>query len=291
MAYNRRDLAGTILETIPVTDKITMLRFDQGNVALFIGEEGTLMVDSQFRVSSSVIQKKIEELGGKEVNYLINTHWHDDHVEGNEFFGKTATIIAHQDVRQQLSTYQYLYGLQGEIQEFPPKEPYALPEITFEHSLNIYFNDEEIRVIHFPYGADTSGDCVVWFVNAGVVVTGDIFYAETFPWIDFERGGDGIGRANTLHDLIALIPADTKIISGHGSLTTVKELKVVHDMMVETLLIVRKQMDEGKTLKEIQDAGLPEKYHRWDNGIYVSVSLWLEFMYKSWEMGKYNLIT
>lgn len=290
MTYNRRDLAGTILETISVTDKITMLRFEQGNVALFIGNEGTLMVDSQFRESSPIIQKKIEELGGEKVNYLINTHWHDDHVEGNEFFGKTATIIAQQDVRQHLSTYQCLYGVYGELQEFPPKETYALPQITFEDRLNLHFNDEEIRVIHFPYGADTSGDCIVWFVNSRVVVTGDIFYTETFPWVDFERGGDAVGRANTLHDLIALIPADTKIISGHGTLATVKELKAFHAMIVETLLIVKQQMKQGKTLKEIQDAGLPEKYHHWDNGIYVSVSQWLAFLFKSWELGKCDLL-
>lgn len=111
--------------------------------------------------------------------------------------------------------------------------------------MNLYFNDEEIRLIHFHYGADTSGDCIVWFVNSGVVVTGDVFYTEAFPWVDFERGGDAVGRANTLHNLIAL--------------------------------------------KEIQEASLPEQYHHWDNGIYVSVSQWLEFLFKSWEMGKCEL--
>jgi glyoxylase-like metal-dependent hydrolase (beta-lactamase superfamily II) len=131
MAKDRRALAGMILETIQLTDNIAMLRFDQGNVTLSIGTDGTLMVDSQFRESSLPIQKKIEELGGNEVNFLINTHWHDDHVEGNEYFGKTATIIAHKDVRQQLSTYQELIGLKGEIQKFPPKKEYELPQITF----------------------------------------------------------------------------------------------------------------------------------------------------------------
>jgi len=291
MKKDRRALAGTILKTIPVTDKITMLQFDQGNVTLFIGEEGTLMVDSQFKESSLPIQKKIEELGGKSVNYLINTHWHDDHVEGNEFFGKTATIIAHQDVRLHLNTYQELIGIYGEIQKFPPKEEYALPQITFETSLSIFFNQDEVRVIHFPYGADTSGDCIVWFVNSGVVVTGDVFYTETFPWVDFERGGDAIGRANTLYDLIALIPADTKIISGHGTLASVKELKIFHAMIRDTLLYVRKKMDEGLSLQEIQALGLPQQYKHWDDGVYVSESLWIEFLFKSWQMGKTQLKT
>lgn len=290
MAKDRRALAGKILETIRVTEQITMLRFDQGNVALFIGKSGTLMVDSQFKESSIPIQNKIEELGGKHVDYLINTHWHDDHVEGNRFFGKTAKIISQRDVRRHLSTYQELIGLKGEVQKFPPLEEYALPQIIFDSSLSLFFNDDEVRVIHFPYGADTSGDAIVWFVNSRVVVTGDVFYTETFPWVDFDRGGDAVGRANTLHDLIHLIPKDTKIISGHGTLSNVDKLKEFHAMIVETLLIVRKKMEMGKTLSEIQQEGLPEKYHRWDNGVYVSVSLWIEFAYKSWQMGKTKLI-
>ena len=289
MAKDRRALAGKILETIRVTDQITMLRFDQGNITLFIGKSGTLMVDSQFKESSLPIQKKIEELGGKQVDYLITTHWHDDHVEGNEFFGKTAKIIAHRDVRTHLSTYQELIGLKGEIQKFPPKPECALPQIVFDTSLSLFFNGDEVRVIHFPYGADTSGDSVVWFVKAGVVSTGDIFYTETFPWVDFDRGGDAVGRANTLHDLIELIPAETKIISGHGTLATVKELKIYHAMIQGTLLYVREKMDQGKTLEEIQAEGLPKEHKRWDDGVYVSESLWIEFLFKSWQMGKTKL--
>lgn len=289
MKKDRRALAGTILETIPVTDKITMLRFDQGNVALFIGENGTLMVDSQFKESSIPIQQKIEELGGNTVNYLINTHWHDDHVEGNEFFGKTATIIAHRDVRLQLSTYQELIGIYGEIQKFPPKEEYALPQITFETSLSIFFNQDEVRLIHFPFGAHTSGDCIVWFIKSQVVVAGDLYYSKTFPWIDFERGGDTIGYANALHDLIALISEDTKIISGHGTLATTKELKVFYAMIKDTLLYVHEKMNQGHTLPEIQAMGLPSQYKQWDDGVYVPESLWIEFLFKSWKTGENKL--
>jgi cyclase len=283
---DRRALAGTILETIPLTEQITLLRFDQGNVTLSIGTDGTLMVDSQFRESSLPIQKKIEELGGGEVDFLINTHWHDDHVEGNEYFGKTATIIAHKDVRQQLSTYQELIGLNGEVQKFPPKEEYALPQITFENSLSIYFNQDEVRIIHFPYGAHTSGDSIVWFVKAGVIAAGDLFYSKTFPWIDFDRGGDAVGMANALHDLIALIPVETKIISGHGTFATGKELKLFYNMIVETLIYVKQKMDEGMTLQDIQNMGLPTQYKHWDDGVYVPETLWIEFLYKSWKMGK-----
>lgn len=289
MAKDRRALAGTILETIPVTGNIYMLRFDQGNVTLMLGKEGTLMVDSQFRESSLPIQKKIDELGGGPVKYLINTHWHDDHVEGNETFGKTATIIAHDIVRQQLSTYQELIGLKGEVQKFPPKEPYALPSITFNSELSLFFNGEEVRVIHFPYGADTAGDSVIWFVHSGVLVTGDIFYTETFPWVDFDRGGDALGRANTLYDLIQRLPPDTKVISGHGGLATVEDLKNFHAMIRATLHYVKARMDEGKSLEQIQKEGLPKEYSRWDNGVYVSVSLWIAFLHKSWLLGKTTL--
>lgn len=120
----------------------------------------------------------------------------------------------------------------------------------------------------------------MFFVNSKVVVTGDIFRQRgRRPW-----------QSEHLARLIRMIPPETQVISGHGTLAATKELKAFHAMILETLLIVNKRMDEGKTLKELQEIGLPEKYKKWDNGVYVSVSLWIEFLYKSWQMKKTSLI-
>jgi glyoxylase-like metal-dependent hydrolase (beta-lactamase superfamily II) len=162
--------------------------------------------------------------------------------------------------------------------------------MNYLKSLSIYFNQDKVRIIHFPYGAHTSGDSIVWFVKAGVIAAGDLFYSKTFPWIDFEHGGDAIGMANALHDLIALVPMETKIISGHGTFATGKELKLFYNMIVETLIYVKQKMDQHITLQDIKNIGLPAQYKHWDDGVYVPETLWIEFLYKSWEMGKTALI-
>ena len=273
---------GRIKNTIQISEGLYLIQFIWGHVVACIGEEGVLLVDSQFEEASTVLDAKLQELGGGDVKFVINTHWHDDHTMGNKYFGKRgAVIIAHENTRRTLSTYQELIGLGGEVQKFPPMPEYALPKMTFKETLTIHFNGEEIRLLHFPYGADTDGDIIVWLLHSNVVVMGDLYYNGMFPWIDFERGGDAVGRANALKSALSILPGNVKIVPGHGAISNFDELKNTYEMMTESIAIVFRQMKEGLSIDDMQKEGLPEQFKGWDPGNYVSESLWIEFIYRS----------
>src|SRR6202008_809014 len=117
----------------------------------------------------------------------------------------------------------------------------ALPVVTFDQSLSVYFNGEEIRVIHYPHG-HTDGDSVVFFTGANVVHMGDDFFQGRFPVVDLENGGDVEGMAKKVGGIISTLPAVVKIIPGHGALSDLEGLKSFHRMLIETTAIVRKKM-------------------------------------------------
>jgi glyoxylase-like metal-dependent hydrolase (beta-lactamase superfamily II) len=161
------------------------------------------------------------------------------------FGAKDATIIAQSNVRERLTKDTKL-----------KKE--AHPVITFDQSASVHFNGEEIKFIHYGPG-HTDGDSVIYFTGANVVHMGDQF-VNGFPFIDFSSGGNVAGYIKTIGVVLEKIPADAKIIPGHGKLSTVEDLKNYHAMLNETVAFVQKQIADGKTLAEIKTNGLPEKY-------------------------------
>ena len=158
-----------------------------------------------------------------------------------------------------------------------PKE--ALPVITFDHSLTVHFNGEEIRVIHYPKG-HTDGDSIIFFTNSNVVHMGDHFFAGRFPFIDLESGGSVEGFTKNVGEVISKLPAGVKIIPGHGPLSTPDDLKSFHRMLLETTDIVRKKMKAGKTLDQIKAEGLPEEWKSWGTG-FIKTEMWLEIIHRS----------
>ena len=136
-----------------------------------------------------------------------------------------------------------------------PKE--ALPVITFNQSLTVHFNGEEIRAIHFPQG-HTDGDSVIFFTSSNVVHLGDDFFAGRFPFVDLESGGSVEGLTKNIGEIITKIPAGAKLIPGHGPISTVDDLKSYHRMLQETTEIVRRKIAAGKTLDQIKSEGFPK---------------------------------
>jgi len=216
----------------------------------------------------------LKKLGEGKLRYVLNTHWHGDHTGANAQFGVEAPIIAHDNVRKRLSGELKPPGGAG-----TPAPREALPVITFDQSLSVHFNGEEIRVIHFPHG-HTDGDSIIFFTRSNVVHMGDDFFNGMFPYIDLNSGGDVEGYVRNVATAITKIPPGAKIIPGHGPLATIDDLKGFHAMLVETIGLVRQRMKSGKTLEQIQAEGLPEKWNSWGAG-FVNNKMWINIVYQS----------
>ena len=271
-----RDFAKVEIITTHVAGNIYMLEGAGGNIGVSVGPDGLLMVDDQFAPLSEKIRAALEKLGKGQLRFLLNTHWHGDHTGGNAAFGKEATIIAHTNVRKRLQTRQEI-KLFNMVSEPVPKV--ALPVITFEDSLSVHFNGEEIRALHLPDG-HTDGDSVILFTGSNVVHMGDQMFAGMFPFVDLGTGGDVEGYTKNVKSILDRVPENAKIIPGHGPLSSFNDLKAFHQMLAETTAFVRQRMAGGKDLKKIQAEGLPEKWAKWSGGV-INTNQWIGIVYKS----------
>ncbi len=269
-----QDLDEVEIKATQVRGNIYMLEGSGGNIGVSIGDDGILMIDDQFAPLAQKIEKTLSELDGGQLRFLLNTHWHGDHTGGNEFFGKSATIIAHENVRTRLTTDQTSRG-----RVVPAKSKDGWPVITHSQSMSIYFNGEEIEVIHYPHG-HTDGDIVIFFTNSNVVHMGDDFFAGLFPYVDLDHGGDVKTLIETIGSIIARLPVDVKIIPGHGPLSTLDDLRKYHRMLKTTSDMVHQQMQDGKTLEQITQQGLPAEWGEWSWN-FISTERWIETIYQS----------
>ena len=265
VAWAQRDYTRIEIETTPVAGNIYMLKGAGGNIGVSVGPDGILLVDDQFAPLAEKIRTALKELSERPLKFLLNTHFHGDHTGGNVIFGAEAHIIAHTNVRKRLQM------------ESPAKE--GLPVLTFDDSLSIHFNDEEIRVIHFP-NSHTDGDSVIFFTGSNVVHLGDLFFSGRFPYVDLHSGGDVEGLIRHIEQLLTELPPDVKLIPGHGPLSNIDDLKAYHQTLVETRDLIRGQIEAGKSLEEIKAVGLPQKWRSWGAG-FISTGRWIEIVHRS----------
>ncbi len=272
--YNE-NVQDVTIKTEKVAGNVYVLYGQGGNIGVSVGADGLLMIDDQFANIAGKIKAELAKLGSDTPKFLVNTHWHGDHTGGNEIFGKDSIILAHSNVRKRmLETTLFM------SEKRTPSPKVALPIITYNEEISIYFNGEEIRAQHFPNG-HTDGDTVLFFTGSNVVHLGDDFFAGRFPFVDLESGGSVEGLMRNVGTLLQMIPADAKIIPGHGQVGTINDLRDYYQMLLETTLIVRKSMKEGKTLEQIKSAGLPEKFNEAGSG-FIKTDAWIETVYKSY---------
>jgi glyoxylase-like metal-dependent hydrolase (beta-lactamase superfamily II) len=272
----QQDFSKVEIKATKVAGNVYMLEGSGGNIGVSVGSDGILIVDDQFAPLADKIKAALKGLGEGKLKFILNTHWHGDHTGGNVAFGPEAPIIAHDNVRKRLSTEQKSEFFKRTTPA-SPKE--ALPVITFGQSLSVHFNGEEIRVIHFPHG-HTDGDSVIFFTTSNIVHMGDDFFSGRFPFVDLESGGSVEGLTKNISEVIAKLPANVKLIPGHGPISGIEDLKLYHRMLVETTDIVRKKMAAGKTLDEIKKEGLPDEWKTWGTG-FIKTDLWIEIAHRS----------
>jgi cyclase len=266
------------IKATKVSGNIYMLEGAGGNIGVSVGPDGILIVDDQFAPLADKIKAALKTLGDGKLKFVLNTHYHGDHTEGNVVFGPEAPIIAQTNVRRRLSTEQKSKFFNRTT---PPSPKEALPVITFDQAISIFFNGEEIKVIHFPHG-HTDGDSVIFFTGSNVVHMGDDFFAGRFPVVDLEAGGDIEGLINNVGGIVERLSKapGVKFIPGHGPLSTIDDLKAYHQMLLQTTDIVRKRKAAGKTLDQIKAEGLPEEWKSWGTG-FIKTDRWLELIYNS----------
>lgn len=270
---NKQDVT---VKVTKVAGNVYMLQGRGGNIGAVTGPEGILIVDDDYKTVSQKLGEALKELGSATPRFILNTHWHGDHTEGNDFFGKQqSVIVAHDNVRKRLLDPPVIFG-----EKTAPYSAHALPIVTYTESMTIHLNGEEIRLVHYPNG-HTDGDTVVFFTKANVVHLGDDFFVGRFPFVDLDSGGSVQGLIRNIDSLIKSLPADAKLIPGHGPLATIADLKAYHQILVETSKIVQDEMKAGKSLEEIKKAGLPEKFKDAGSG-FIKTDLWIETLHRSY---------
>jgi glyoxylase-like metal-dependent hydrolase (beta-lactamase superfamily II) len=236
------------IRTEKAGDGVYVLFGAGGNIGVCIGEDGALLVDSQFAELNEKITAAIAEIKDVPIRYVLNTNWHYDHVSGNKPLAEGgAVVIAQTDTRKRMVTEQYIPQFDSRV---PPYPEAALPTMTFAKSITLNFNGGDIHAFHIK-NAHSDSDIVIRFKNANVIHTGDIVFSAGFPFIDTAHGGSIEGMIKAVDYLIEKIDEETKIIPGHGPLTDQEGLKEYRNMMITVRDRIKKHLDGGKSLKEI----------------------------------------
>ena len=276
LSWAQQDFSDVEISASPVNGTVHMLAASApaGNIGVSVGADGLLIVDDQFAPLADKIRAALKNLSSGSLKFILNTHWHGDHTGGNKVFGPQASIIAHTNVRKRLMSEQQIFG-----RTIPAEPEEAWPVITFDESVSIHFNGEEIKVVHFPHG-HTDGDSIVFFSGSNVVHMGDHFFAGRFPFVDLESGGDVESFTKNIETVLGQLADDVKIIPGHGPLSTKDDLKAYHRMLVETMHTVQQAISAGTSLDDMKVAGVPEEWQSWGSGS-ISTDLWLTLVYQS----------
>ncbi len=275
------------VEVERLTDNLQLIRpsaLPRTVMLALTGSDGALVVDFEnpdletFRADDAVaasIRDALERAGAWPVRYLINTHWHPDHVGGNERLGADALIVAQAETRRLLSIRQTPWWLPQGIGPMPAA---GLPAVTFDDRMTLHLNGEVIELLNFG-PAHTEGDAVVWFRNAGYAHVGDLFHG----FENLAPGDDMEGLARTYAALLETLPTGTRLVSGHGPIEDLSQLERQHRMLVATLAWMKAELEAGATLERLQEQPLPAPWNEEFTGSDGMRKQWLGAIHRSLE--------
>ena len=211
-----------------------------GNIGLSIGDDGVVMIDDQFAPLTERIVEAIGGISNGDIRFLINTHVHGDHVGGNENLGRMGIdIVATERVRLRLA------------ERLPAV---ALPVLTYSEPVTIHLNGEDVRLIPVP-PAHTDGDTFIHFRDSDVLHLGDVFRTVAFPVIDRNNGGTLDGTIEALGIAAGIAGPGTKIVPGHGVVSSREDVIEFRDMVIDVGAQVRALVADGATYDEVLAAG------------------------------------
>jgi cyclase len=260
-----------------LTNGTYMLVGKGGNIGLSIGNDGVLLIDLQFQQLTNKILSSINNITNKPIKFVINTHWHQDHSGGNENLVKEegAIIVAHEAVRERLSTKQFVDFLDREYQPSPIN---GLPSITYNKSITLYFNDDKIDIYHLP-NSHTDGDSIIYFNKNNIVHTGDIFINGRYPFIDQSSDGSIDGLIRGIEQIISIINNETKIIPGHGLIANIDDLQEYLIMLKDIRQQVQTMVNNSANLEQIIKSGIAANYDSSYSDSFINSEDFLGFVY------------
>jgi cyclase len=268
-----QDFSKVQIKAVKVAGNVYVLYGAGGNIALSVGDDGVVMVDDQFAPLAPKIKEAIAGITKKPMRFILNTHWHSDHTGGNEIFERGgATIVAHDNVRKRLVAGATIMG-----NKVPPAPKDALPILTFDDTATLHLNGEDIRAVHVPAG-HTDGDSIIYFTKSNVVHLGDDFFQNGFPFIDLASGGSVKGLIDVLNKLIPTLPADAKLIPGHGEVANLEALKAFTKNIEDIYAAVSSGVGQRKSLEQLKKE---KAFSKWASmgRAFVSEDLFLEIVY------------
>jgi len=206
------------------------------------------MVDTFIAPASAKLKETLDGLGNAPLKFVINTHWHWDHTDNNGVLHAAgATILAHENTRKRLGETHELALLGAKT--FPSPVA-ALPQQTFRDTFRLYFNSEQLELVHIP-PSHTDTDVFIHYQKANVLHLGDVFFNGMYPYIDGGTGGSINGVIAGATKALGMADNNTKIVPGHGPVGDKAALLKYRDMLVTARDRVKKEKAAGKTLKEV----------------------------------------
>ncbi len=242
----RKQISGTVQVT-KVSGNVSLLSGAGGNIGILTGPDGKIIVDSGVSTASDAILQAISHIDSAPLKYLVNTHWHFDHTDGNApLHAGGATIVATVKTRERLSTPQYMDIVKL---HFPAAPAAALPTRTLTGDFTFFHGGEEVILQALP-PAHTDTDLFVYFTQADVIHAGDVFFNGNYPLIDYSTGGNINGFIDAQAKILSVAKDSTKIIPGHGPLASKADLAATHDMLATIRDRVATAKKSGKSLDE-----------------------------------------
>jgi glyoxylase-like metal-dependent hydrolase (beta-lactamase superfamily II) len=261
----------------PLRGHVSMLDGSGGNIGVLAGPEGLLMVDAGIAVSQPKIVAALRSIDPGKVRYVINTHWHWDHTDGNGWLRRAgATVIADKQAVRRLT--QTIRVVEWE-HTFTPISKAELPNQVLTGDKTLHFDSETVRIRHYQHG-HTDDDMSVYFAKANVLQTGDTFWNGMYPFIDYVTGGSIDGAIRAANANLAMAGNNTIVIPGHGPVGNRAQLIEFRDMLVAIRAKVAALKAKGNSLEQVLAAKPSASYDaKWGTSV-INGALFTALVYR-----------
>jgi len=262
----------------PLSSTVTMIKGKGGNIAVSSGEDGVFIIDDQLKPLTDQLLASIAKVSEQPIRFVINTHYHGDHVGGNETLGGAGSvIIAHDNVRQRMTSEQFSNFMNSTTPTWPQD---SLPVVTFNDQVTLHLNGEAVTVTHVPRG-HTDGDSIVHFPDSNVLHMGDIFFNGLYPYIDLDGGGSIQGMIAAVELGIGMANAETRIIPGHGPLSDLNGLQEYLAFLTKARDNVQALIDQGMSLQQAIEANPTAEWDETLGKVWIKPEQLVIFIYNS----------